>query len=96
MQNHSEQTDTSQRLISEQDKLLAIQFKEKGNEALQQNNLEKALKLFTQGIEYDNTNAVLYSNRSLVQLKLGNIENAIADAKNAIKYNPNWSKVVQS
>lgn len=92
MQEHSE-SQTNQRQISEQDKRLAIQFKEKGNEALQQNNLEKALKYFTQGIEYDNTNEMLYSNRSLVHLKLGNFENEIQDAENAIKCNPNWPKV---
>lgn|SRR3990167_1187053 len=67
-------------------------WKEKGNEALKNGELDKAIEYFTNGINEDSGNAILYSNRAATYAQKKEWKESLADAENAIKYNPNWSK----
>lgn len=67
-------------------------LKEKGNEALAQNNLEDAVKFYSEAINLDSNNAVLYSNRSAAYAKLGKYDLALNDAEKAVQIKPDWSK----
>lgn len=47
---------------------------------------------FTQAIEIDPTNHVLYSNRSAAHASKKDYENALADAEKVIEIKPDWPK----
>ncbi|KAJ2078626.1 Hsp90 cochaperone [Coemansia sp. RSA 988] len=68
------------------------ELKAKGNEAFAAGNHEEAVKLFTQAIELDPTNHVLYSNRSASLSSLKKYDEALKDAKETTKLMPNWPK----
>lgn len=68
-------------------------FKEKGNAAFQSGDYDKAISLYTEGIEHDPTNAVLFSNRSAAYLKEGLLDKAMRDAEMCIELDPKWHKV---
>lgn len=68
-------------------------FKERGNEAYQARNFNEAVALYTEGIENEPTNAILYSNRSAAYLNLEDYEKARRDADMCIELDPKWSKV---
>lgn len=67
-------------------------MKEKGNTALSAGNCEDAIKFYTQAIELDSSNHVLYSNRSAAYCKLGKFEDALKDAEKTIELNKVWAK----
>ena len=71
----------------------SIDFKEQGNQALKDGNIELALTYYSSGIDQSPDNHELYSNRSLVFFKLGNFELSLKDAEQTIKLSPNWFKV---
>lgn len=68
-------------------------FKEKGNQAYQAGEYSKAVDSYTEGIEQEPTNAVLFSNRSAAYLNLGEYDKAKRDAEMCIELDPKWSKV---
>lgn len=68
------------------------QLKEKGNAALSSENFEDAIKYYTQAIELDPKNHVLYSNRSAAHAKAGSYAAALEDAEQTVAINPGWSK----
>jgi stress-induced-phosphoprotein 1 len=47
---------------------------------------------FTQAIELDPTNHVLYSNRSGSYASLRDFDNALADANKVVEIKPDWPK----
>ena len=55
---------------NEENKRLALHYKEKGNEEFSRGNLEEAIKFYSRAIECDDRNEVFYSNRSAVYLKM--------------------------
>lgn len=68
-------------------------LKDKGNAAFQSGDYDKAISLYTEGIEHDPTNAVLFSNRSAAYLKEGLLDKAMRDAEMCIELDPKWHKV---
>jgi tetratricopeptide (TPR) repeat protein len=73
-----------------------LDFKEQGNQALKEGNLELALTYYSNGIEQTSENHELYSNRSFVFYKLSKFEKSLQDAEKAITISPNWFKVLKN
>ena len=73
--------------------LQADEFKAKGNAALQAGKAEEAVAFYTQGIEVDASNHVLFSNRSAAYAKLENYAEALNDAEKTVSLKPDWPKV---
>ncbi|XP_060529156.1 stress-induced-phosphoprotein 1 [Cylas formicarius] len=67
-------------------------LKDKGNAALGANNIEDAIKFYTEGINLDGKNAVLYSNRSAAYAKANRYDLSLKDAEKAIELKPDWAK----
>ena len=63
-----------------------------GNQLYDQEQYEESIKKYTEAIELDPKNAVLYADRAAAHSKLGQHEPAIADALKAINLNPKYSK----
>eukprot|EP00211_Chloroparvula_japonica_P016826 CAMPEP_0119120562 /NCGR_PEP_ID=MMETSP1310-20130426/1547_1 /TAXON_ID=464262 /ORGANISM="Genus nov. species nov., Strain RCC2339" /LENGTH=291 /DNA_ID=CAMNT_0007110045 /DNA_START=172 /DNA_END=1047 /DNA_ORIENTATION=- len=70
----------------------ALRCKEEGNKALGRGDLQAAITHFTEGLQYDPTNAVLYSNRAAAYSNAGNWSQALADGEKAVEYRPDWGK----
>lgn len=68
-------------------------FKDRGNTAYQNGDYNKAIDLYTEGIENETTNAVLFSNRSAAYLNLGLYDKAKRDAEMCIQLDEKWPKV---
>ena len=61
--------------------------KDKGNDEFKSGNYKKAIKHYTEAIAADNSgNVSLYTNRALAYQKLGELNEALADAKAAISF----------
>ena len=71
-------------------------FQEKvrlSNEACQNSDFERAIRLYTEALVLDPANHILYSNRSAAHIKLRQYEKALHDATKARELNDKWSKV---
>ena len=67
--------------------------KDKGNDEFKAGNYKKAIKHYTEAIAADNSgNVSLYTNRALAYQKLGELNEALADAKAAIRMDANLLK----
>ncbi|KAG8012154.1 Tetratricopeptide repeat protein 28, partial [Nibea albiflora] len=76
--------------------LSKAEFMEKvqqSNEACQRGDFHAAVQLYTNALEADPQNCILYSNRSAALLKLGQHQAALDDAEKACELNPKWPKV---
>ncbi|XP_053979991.1 stress-induced-phosphoprotein 1 [Hylaeus volcanicus] len=67
-------------------------LKEKGNSALQEGRVNEAIEYYTQAIQLDGNNHVLYSNRSAAYANAEKYEQALEDAEKTIKIKPDWGK----
>ena len=67
-------------------------WKDKGNLFVQERNYTEALKCYSQAIELDSNDPILYSNRSAMYYNLEDYDNAINDADKAISLKPNYPK----
>ena len=76
--NRQSKSDPEQ--IDSETKAQAEELKQKGNELFKAGDFKNALELFNQGLEKDPNSVPLISNRCLSHMKLGNLEQAIADA----------------
>eukprot|EP01016_Furgasonia_blochmanni_P022270 TRINITY_DN242_c0_g1_i4.p1 TRINITY_DN242_c0_g1~~TRINITY_DN242_c0_g1_i4.p1 ORF type:complete len:501 (+),score=156.77 TRINITY_DN242_c0_g1_i4:65-1567(+) len=74
------------------DKEKAQQYKAEGNEYFKNNNLGAAVEAYTKSIEADDTDAVLYTNRATVLLKMEDFAGALKDSQIAKALNPDWLK----
>lgn len=87
LENDTDQSQDYEQSVANKD------FKELGNEAYQAQDYKKAVALYTEGIEHEPTNAILYSNRSAAYLNLEDYDKAKRDADMCIQLDPSWSKV---
>ncbi|XP_055298215.1 stress-induced-phosphoprotein 1 [Sitodiplosis mosellana] len=67
-------------------------LKEKGNQALAAEKFDDAIQAYTEAINLDSKNYVLFSNRSAAYAKAGKYELALEDANKTIELNPTWPK----
>ncbi|GMN25542.1 hypothetical protein TIFTF001_000982 [Ficus carica] len=67
--------------VSPEAKKKAAEAKSRGDEAFKRKELDIAVDAYTQAIDLDATDGTLFSNRSLCWLRLGQAEQALADAK---------------
>jgi tetratricopeptide (TPR) repeat protein len=72
----------------------AEQLKQSGNEAFNLKKFKEAIEFYSQAIELDPNNHILFSNRSTCYTSLGRYDEALKDAEVIIQLNPNWAKVV--
>lgn len=70
----------------------ATAFKDRGNEELAKGHYLQAIALYSEGLEYQPTNAILLSNRALAFIKVENYGLALQDADRAIESNPSYVK----
>ena len=68
-------------------------MKKQGNEAVGKGKLQEAIKLYTEAIELDPENHVLFSNRSAAFAKQNKFTEALKDAEKTVELNPEWPKV---
>ncbi|KAL8822996.1 MAG: hypothetical protein Q9191_006277 [Dirinaria sp. TL-2023a] len=71
---------------------MADALKAEGNKAFAEKNFDEAIDKFSQAIEIEPTNHVLYSNRSGAYASLKNYEKALEDANKTTEIKPDWSK----
>lgn len=71
---------------------MADELKAKGNAAFSAGNFEEAIQFFTQAIDVDPKNHVLYSNRSASHASLKQYSDALADAQKCVELKPDWAK----
>ncbi|XP_037072255.1 stress-induced-phosphoprotein 1-like [Pollicipes pollicipes] len=74
------------------DKGKAEELKKQGNAATAAGNHQEAVRLYSEAIQADPTNHVLWSNRSAAHASLKQYEAALSDAEKAIEHQPDWSK----
>ncbi|GLD66788.1 tetratricopeptide repeat protein 28 isoform X1, partial [Lates japonicus] len=77
--------------------LSKAEFMEKvqqSNEACQRGDFQVAVHLYSDALQADPQNCILYSNRSAALLKLGQHQAALDDAEKACELNPKWPKVM--
>lgn len=67
-------------------------LKEKGNEAFAAGDYPNAIKFYTEAIEKDSGNHVLYSNRSAAYAKANQFAESLKDAEQILTINPTWTK----
>ncbi|KAI9106078.1 heat shock protein sti1 [Phlyctochytrium arcticum] len=72
--------------------MTAEDIKKQGNEAFSAGQFDDAIKYFSQAIELDPTNHVLYSNRSASYASLKNYQKALEDAEKAVEIKPDWTR----
>jgi len=71
---------------------MALEAKNKGNEAFQNKSYVEAVKWFSEAIKLDNANHVLYSNRSGAYAAQGKYVEAFEDAKKTVQLKQDWAK----
>lgn len=67
-------------------------MKERGNAALTAGKFDEAIQAYSEAINLDESNHVLYSNRSAAYLKAGRFQDALNDAEKTIQINAGWAK----
>jgi stress-induced-phosphoprotein 1 len=70
----------------------ADELKAKGNAALQSEKYDEAIKFYTEAIEIDPKNHILYSNRSAAYAKTGKFQESLDDAEKTISVKSDWPK----
>lgn len=78
--------------VSDEMKKKSLEAKARGDEAFKKQNFTLAVDAYTQASDFDPTNAVFLSNRSVCWIRLGQAEHALEDARAARALNPEWSK----
>jgi len=63
------------------------------NAACQSGDFARAVALYTEAIQLDPANHILFSNRSAAHIKMGQFSKALQDAVKAKELNPEWPKV---
>jgi tetratricopeptide (TPR) repeat protein len=76
----------------EEYKVQANLLKDQGNELFQAGKTQEAILLYTQAINLDPDNQVLYSNRCAAYMKNDSKSKALHDAEKCVQIAPTWSK----
>ena len=63
------------------------------SEAVRNGDFIRAVQCYTEAINLDPQNHILYSNRSAAYIKLGEFKKGLTDATKARDINPQWTKV---
>ncbi|XP_056604722.1 RNA polymerase II-associated protein 3 isoform X2 [Triplophysa dalaica] len=83
-----------QQLQEEQRKQEAVLLKDRGNAYFKEGKYEAAVECYTNGIEADNTNALLPANRAMAYLKLLRFDEAEQDCGAALALDDTYSKAL--
>eukprot|EP01105_Mastigella_eilhardi_P015037 TRINITY_DN341_c0_g1_i1.p1 TRINITY_DN341_c0_g1~~TRINITY_DN341_c0_g1_i1.p1 ORF type:complete len:1797 (+),score=533.93 TRINITY_DN341_c0_g1_i1:375-5393(+) len=67
-------------------------LKRKGNDAVQSNQPALAVSLYTEALDFDEANPVLYSNRAVANMLMGQDALAVEDCEHAIQCCPTYAK----
>lgn len=67
-------------------------LRQRGNEAFKRRQFQEAKKLYSQAISLQNSNHLLYGNRSAASHQLKKFHDALEDAEKAIELSPDWPK----
>lgn len=78
--------------VTPEDRALAEQYKNRGNECMKNDLHREALDLYSRAIALDAGNAVYFCNRAAAHFKLGDNEAAVADCTAALALQPDYSK----
>lgn len=73
-------------------KALANSLKDEANVAFQKGDIDQSIALYTQAVEIDPDNHVLYSNRSAAYMKTDSKSKALKDAERCVELAPEWAK----
>lgn len=68
------------------------ELKAKGNAALQSEKFDEAIQFYTEAINLDPSNHILYSNRSAAFAKVGKYNNSLEDAEKTVELKKDWPK----
>ncbi|KAF8485366.1 chaperone [Russula ochroleuca] len=71
---------------------MADALKAEGNKAFSAKDYDRAIDLFSQALDLDQSNFVIWSNRSAAKAGKRDYDGALADADECIKVNPTWAK----
>ncbi|KAJ2498941.1 Small glutamine-rich tetratricopeptide repeat-containing protein 2 [Coemansia sp. RSA 1972] len=77
---------------SDEDRRRADAFKAEGNSFVTQKDYKNAIDAYTRAIDLVSDTAVYYGNRAAAYSQHGEHEKAVADAKQALKIDPSYSK----
>ena len=66
-------------------KALVDELKNRAKGSISVKNLPEAIRLYSKAIEVDPKNAILYGNRSMVYLTMGNKDGALSDEKKCLQ-----------
>ncbi|KAJ1643057.1 hypothetical protein LPJ64_005135 [Coemansia asiatica] len=89
-ENDEDDEERSKRMQKEKD--AAEEWKEKGNAEFKEQNWNKALEYYRNGLGYDLYNPKLHSNACLTLVKLKRFTQALKYAEQCILLEPNWVK----
>jgi len=71
---------------------MADELKAAGNKAIAEKNYDVAIEKFTQAIEIEPANHILYSNRSAAYASKKDYQHALEDASKVTEIKPDWAK----
>ncbi|GAB2287431.1 hypothetical protein Dimus_021808 [Dionaea muscipula] len=78
--------------VTEEAKKKAGEAKSRGDDAFKRKDYMTAVDAYTQAIDFDPWDATILSNRSLCWIRMGQAEQALADAKTCRSLRPSWAK----
>lgn len=78
--------------VSDEARSFAAVLKGQGDEAFTQGDTEGAIRFYTQALELNPDDHVLYSNRAAAHMKANSISKALKDAERCVELAPSWAK----
>lgn len=78
--------------VTPEAKKKAAEAKSRADDAFRRKEYSMAVDAYTQAIDFDPSDATLFSNRSLCWIRLGQADQALTDAQSCRGLRPNWVK----
>ncbi|XP_076883775.1 uncharacterized protein LOC143532676 [Bidens hawaiensis] len=78
--------------VTAEAKKKAAEAKSRADDAFKRKEYMAAIDAYTQAIDFDPSEATLFSNRSLCWMRLGQADRALTDAQACRELRPNWQK----